>query len=451
MGRGPGRPAHPLPGGGAQEDCGLPRRGGAGEGHPEHLQKADGEAGGVVRGLRGGSPGGSPGGAPGGAGAVRPGEGLRGGLCRREGPPGHGGLRRSGAHGGAPAGGGGRSSHRAGPPVVRPVRRDHGGRVPGHQRGAERHLHRPVPGGEEPLPGGGCEAVHLPLPPGRSHHLPGQVPRLCRLHPGGGGGGAAAHPVPELPLPAGGAGGGQLRIPQRHVRRLRRDGLHRRRGPLSRCALPARRPLRRGAGRGGRLRRGGGGEDRPGSHRGPLCGQAHPGAGGRGLPHLRRRGRRAARPPGGHRDFTPLPQHGAPPLRPRPGGAGHPMGGGGRRRLLRRHRGERGPLPAPDRGQPKAGRAPHLRPPLPGVRLLRRPAGGAPGRQSRHRLLRRPGRRRGGGQPGLSGRAGRAALRRGGAEQPRAALAALRPHQSAGGVRCHGAGGGAAEQSAGPV
>ncbi|UQT47128.1 hypothetical protein M5E87_18635 [Flavonifractor plautii] len=45
VGRGPGRPAHPLPGGGAQEDCGLPRRGGAGEGHPEHLQKADGEAG----------------------------------------------------------------------------------------------------------------------------------------------------------------------------------------------------------------------------------------------------------------------------------------------------------------------------------------------------------------------------------------------------------------------
>ena len=176
-------------------------------------------------------------------------------------------------------------------------------------------------------------------------------------------------------------------------------------------------------------------------HRGPLCGQAHPGAGGRGLSRLRRRGRRAARPPGRHRDFTPLPQHGAPPLRPRPGGAGHPLGGGGRRRLLRRHRGERGPLPAPDRGQPKAGRAPHLRPPLPGVRLLRRPAGGAPGRQSRHRLLRRPGRRRGGGQPGLSGRAGRAALRRGGVEQPRAALAALRPHQSAGGVRRNGQGG----------
>ena len=40
----------------------------------------------------------------------------------------------------------------------------------------------------------------------------------------------------------------------------------------------------------------------------------------------------------------------------------------GRRRAAatsRRHRGERGPLPAPDRGQPKAGRAPHLRPPLP--------------------------------------------------------------------------------------
>ena len=166
VGRGPGRPAHPLPDGWAQEDCGLPRRGGAGEGHPEHLQKADGEAGGVVRGLRGGSPGGSPGGAPGGAGAVRPGEGFRGGLCRREGPPGHGGLRRSGAHGGAPAGGGGRSSHRAGPPVVRPVRRDHGGRVPGHQRGAERHLHRPVSERHQPLPGGGCEAVHLPLPPG---------------------------------------------------------------------------------------------------------------------------------------------------------------------------------------------------------------------------------------------------------------------------------------------
>ena len=53
-GRGPGRPAHPLSDGWAQEDGGLPRRGGAGEGHPEHLQKADGEAGGVVRGLRGG-------------------------------------------------------------------------------------------------------------------------------------------------------------------------------------------------------------------------------------------------------------------------------------------------------------------------------------------------------------------------------------------------------------
>ena len=213
---------------------------------------------------------------------------------------------------------------------------------------------------------GGCEAVHLPLPPGRSHHLPGQVPRLCRLHPGGGGGGAAAHPVPELPLPAGGAGGGQLRIPQRHVRRLRRDGLHRRRGP----SIPVR-PSRPTA--------------------------ATPWSWTRWTPPPRGEEEKTARDliearfaakriralvdggfpisdgEGGERPVRPAdivillrsPQHGAPPLRPRPGGAGHPMGGGGRRRLLRRHRGERGPLPAPDRGQPKAGRAPHLRPPLP--------------------------------------------------------------------------------------
>ncbi len=100
----PGRPAHPLRRR-AQEDGGLPRRGGAGEGHPEHLQKADGEAGewfedcgaDLLEDLRAVHP------------AVR---GLfalvkdfEGPMPPRRPPPGHGGLRRSGAHGGAPAGG----------------------------------------------------------------------------------------------------------------------------------------------------------------------------------------------------------------------------------------------------------------------------------------------------------------------------------------------------------
>ena len=80
---------------------------------------------------------------------------------------------------------------------------------------------------------------------------------------GGGGGGAAAHPVPELPLPAGGAGGANF---------VFRGIMSAEFGEMDYTAdealypgapFSARRPLRRGAGRGGRLRRGAGRGRRP--------------------------------------------------------------------------------------------------------------------------------------------------------------------------------------------
>ena len=99
--------------------------------------------------------------------------------------------------------------------------------------------------------------------------------------------------------------------------------------------------------------------------------------------------------------------------------------GGG---LLCLHRSQCGPLAPPDRGQSPAGRAPHLGPALPGVRLYRRPAGPAAGGLPGWRLL--PGgllRGRAGGRalPRLPGGTGGAALRRGRSELLSAALAAV--------------------------
>ena len=100
------------------------------------------------------------------------------------------------------------------PPLVR---RGDGGRVSGHQPGAERHLHCRVRWGAEAVYGGRREAVHLPLPAGRPHHLPGQVPPFQTLGPGGGGGGADSGAHPQLPFPAGGPGGDQRPLSKYYV------------------------------------------------------------------------------------------------------------------------------------------------------------------------------------------------------------------------------------------
>ena len=97
--------------------------------------------------------------------------------------------------------------------LVGPLCRGDGGRVSGHQPGAERHFHRRLRRGAYAFSGGGCEAVHLPLPTGRPHHLSGQIPPL----PGRGGGRSRGAPppraLPELPLPPPGAGGLQRPVP----------------------------------------------------------------------------------------------------------------------------------------------------------------------------------------------------------------------------------------------
>ena len=55
-----------------------------------------------------------------------------------------------------------------------PVSGDPGGRVPGHQRGAECHLPGGVQGWAEHLHRGRRQAEHLSLPPGGPHHFPGE-------------------------------------------------------------------------------------------------------------------------------------------------------------------------------------------------------------------------------------------------------------------------------------
>ena len=132
--------------------------------------------------------------------------------------PGHTGLFRPGTSGPAAAHPGrGRRARPAGPVLERPVRRGDGGRVSGHQPGAERHLHCRVRWGAEAVYGGRREAVHLPLPAGRPHHLPGQVPPFQTLGPGGGGGGADSGAHPQLPFPAGGPGGDQRPLSKYYV------------------------------------------------------------------------------------------------------------------------------------------------------------------------------------------------------------------------------------------
>ena len=56
-------------------------------------------------------------------------------------------------------------------------------------------------GGRKLFHGGRREAVHLPLPAGRPHHLPGQVPPFHTMGPGGGGGAADSWCSPGTSAP----------------------------------------------------------------------------------------------------------------------------------------------------------------------------------------------------------------------------------------------------------
>ena len=315
---------------------------------------------------------------------------FEGAYAAEKDPPGHGGLRRSGAHGGAPAGG---------------------------EDGAPTELARQWSARYDEIMVDEYQdtnevqnAIFTALSrEGRNLFLVGDVKQsIYRFRladptiflgkstaplpttPGRRRGRSGGSSCPGTSAPGRRCWRGQLCVPQRHVRRLRRDGLHRRRGPLPRRALPARRPLRRGAGRGGRLRRGEEEktardliEARFAAKRiRALVDGGFPVSDGEG-------GERPVRPA----DIVillPLPNtvlhHYARAL----GERGIPWEAEGGGDFFAATEVNVALSPAPDRGQPKAGRAPHLRPPLPGVRLLCRPAGGAPGRQSRHRLLRRP-------------------------------------------------------------
>ena len=69
-------------------------------------------------------------------------------------------------------------AHGAGKTAVPPLCGDHGGRVSGREPGAGRHLPGHLPGWAEPVSGGGREAVHLPLPPGRPGNLYREISKL---------------------------------------------------------------------------------------------------------------------------------------------------------------------------------------------------------------------------------------------------------------------------------
>ena len=211
------------------------------------MQKTGDQAGGAIQRVRRRRHGRPALGSPGYGHTIRGDGGVRPRAdCPQAPSPSHR-LCRRGAPDGAPAHPGGRPALGVGCRVVPPVCGDHGGRVPGHQRGAERHFRRPVRRGQ-PVHGGGREAVHLPLSPGRPHHLPGQIRPLCRLPGGGGGRGAHGAAQRQLPLPARGAGGGQFPFLQRDDPGCGGDGLYPRRGPGPRPGGPApRRAVLRGA------------------------------------------------------------------------------------------------------------------------------------------------------------------------------------------------------------
>ena len=144
-----------------------------------------------------------------------------------------------------------------------------------------------------------------------------EVP-LVRQSGEGGGGRAQAHPSDtEFPLPAPSAGGSQFPLPKRDVHGVRRDGLHRGRGPLSRRILRrGRGGLPCGAGCPGPLpdRRGRGREVPQGSAGGPLCRRPHPDAPGGGIPGRRSERRPAAGVCEGYRHSSALAEGGASPL-----------------------------------------------------------------------------------------------------------------------------------------
>ncbi|CAN4073460.1 DUF6809 domain-containing protein, partial [Dysosmobacter welbionis] len=124
-------------------------------------------------------------------------------------------------------------------------------------------------------------------------------------------------------------------------------------------------------------------------------------------------------------------------LRRRPGGAGHPLFFPGERGLLPHHGDLRHAVPAGDRGQPPAGRASDLRPPVTPVRLHGGPAGGGSLRRPHRGLLRRCDCRWGRGLQRLPGNPLGSAAGGPGHECPPPGLAHLQPTECAGGLRRH--------------
>ena len=322
----------------------------------------------------------------------------------------------------------GRRARPAGPVLERPVRRGDGGRVSGHQPGAERHLHCRVRWGAEAVYGGRREAVHLPLPAGRPHHLPGQVPPFQTLGPGGGGEERTvvltrnfrSRPevlegtndlfqnimstefgeldytqdqalAPGAAFPPEGDWRVELDLEDLSFRGDQEEGERADKNLLEarwaarriRELLDGELMLTEGAGSGGRS---------------PLtCSFS-----------CAPRGRCSTTISG------PSTRQGCP---------GPPRGGG----LLCLHRDQCGPVPSPDRGQSPPGCGADRGPALPGVRLFRRSAGSAPGGGGRGTsipLWSRPP-AGGPGVPGFPDGAGGAALRGRGPHLPPADLAHL--------------------------
>ena len=274
---------------------------------------------------------------------------------------------------------------------------------------------------------------------GGPHHLSGEVPVLC---PGGGSGGGPAPEgaaEPEFPLPPGGAGRHQLRVPVCYVPGNGGDGLRRRRAAVLRRGGGV--PAPAGHGAGAALHQRGehpGGELRPDGDGGPVHGPPHPAAAGREIP-----GAGGGRPApaggaGGHRHSHALP----------PGQAGGLYGGSAPGEYPLHQRGKRGFFQHPggggdgvvsaDHRQPPAGCAADRRAAVAAVRLFGGPPGPDPGAAAGGGLLRRPvpGRRRGHG--GLPAAAGGAAAGGPGHDGGPPAVEALYGVPRPGGVRGHG-------------
>ena len=369
------------------------------------MQKGCGQAVRTLRDGGGGAAGRHAGHRPGDGGAAGADGGLRPALPGGEGAAQRHGFLRSGALRRAAAEPSGRHAYGAGRAGVPALPGDHGGRVSGHQRGAELHLPRRVAAGREHLRRGRREAEHLPLPVGRAGDLPGEIQDV---RPGGAGcaGSAPADGAqPQFPLPPGGAGRHELRVRRHHVTGDGRAGLYGgaaaasgrglSRGGGARDGVPL---SQRGGHAGAAVRQSGGG--------GAVRGAAGAAAAGGKIPGARCGRGHAAGGAGGHRDphaFARFPDGGV--LR-RAGAGGHPLRRRRERGLFRRHGDRGGAVAAGGGGQSPAGRAADRSAALAAGGHERRPAGGHTRRAAGGGLLRGAAAGAGGRRAGVPDAAG---------------------------------------------